>query len=447
MANFSEFRPFGQKNFSACLSGKHQNLFCPTASKFRKIISKAYFAKGQMNKPLPSDCLYCGNNPVPHFLYWYFESLNILFGPIRRSLTNSWLARILERLAERLNIALWFVKTGLALKVLSINNKPENCRIQRAKVLWEEAEKRAMVMGELLLFGKPFDTYLVKLESNDRKLVFSGLPRPKGFSHENLDWMDDKWLFKKKMRHCNLPVPCGSQAWNFRQAKRAFHKLIKPVVVKPRAGSRGRHSTTNVNTLDELEQAYLTAKQLSFWVVVEECLSGPVYRATLINYELCGALRGDPPSIIGNGISTIAELVEIKNKLSRKGVKEIFLDEAKTDFLKRQNLSLNSVLKPGKKIFLTEKIGVNYGGSSSEDYEICHKDNKDLFVSAAKIVNDPIVGFDFIIPDITQSWKTQNCGFIEANSLPFINLHHNPLHGRPRNIAAKVWDMLKWDCC
>ncbi len=50
MANFSEFRPFGQKNFSAYLSGKHQNLFCPTASKFRKIISKAYFAKGLMNK-------------------------------------------------------------------------------------------------------------------------------------------------------------------------------------------------------------------------------------------------------------------------------------------------------------------------------------------------------------------------------------------------------------
>ncbi len=46
MVNFSEFRPFGQKNFSAYLSGKHQNLFCPTASKFRKIISKAYFAKG-----------------------------------------------------------------------------------------------------------------------------------------------------------------------------------------------------------------------------------------------------------------------------------------------------------------------------------------------------------------------------------------------------------------
>jgi len=89
-----------------------------------------------------------------------------------------------------------------------------------------------------------------------------------------------------------------------------------------------------------------------------------------------------------------------------------------------------------------EKIGVNYGGSSSEDFEICHSDNKELFVRAAKIIGDPIVGFDFIIPDIAKSWKEQECGFIEANSLPFVNLHHNPLLGQPRNVAAKVWELI-----
>jgi cyanophycin synthetase len=85
---------------------------------------------------------------------------------------------------------------------------------------------------------------------------------------------------------------------------------------------------------------------------------------------------------------------------------------------------------------------VNYGGSSSEDFEICHPENKKLFVKAAKSLGDPIVGFDFIIPDISQPWQEQKCGFIEANSLPFINLHHDPLLGQPRNVAAKVWEMI-----
>jgi hypothetical protein len=31
---------------------------------------------------------------------------------------------------------------------------------------------------------------------------------------------------------------------------------------------------------------------------------------------------------------------------------------------------------------------------------------------------------------------------LEANSLPFINLHHDPLLGTPRNVAGMVWDML-----
>ena len=105
---------------------------------------------------------------------------------------------------------------------------------------------------------------------------------------------------------------------------------------------------------------------------------------------------------------------------------------------------LNYIPSAGDRINLSEKIGVNYGGSSSEDFEICHPDNKQLFVRAAKVLGDPVVGFDFIIADITKSWKEQKSGFIEVNSLPFINLHHDPLLGRPRNVAAPVWDMLGW---
>jgi hypothetical protein len=47
-----------------------------------------------------------------------------------------------------------------------------------------------------------------------------------------------------------------------------------------------------------------------------------------------------------------------------------------------------------------------------------------------------------MIPDITKSWRKQRCGFLEANTVPFINLHHHPHKGKPRNVAAKVWDMI-----
>jgi len=174
---------------------------------------------------------------------------------------------------------------------------------------------------------------------------------------------------------------------------------------------------------------------------------------------LAGVLRGDPPFVTGDGQNSIDNLIKQKNQAAHPGVKDIVVSGEMERFLQRQmevKIRKNSkfqipnskpfayVPEKGESVVLSEKIGVNYGGSSSEDYDICHSDNKELFIRAAKILGDPIAGFDFIIPDITVSWKNQKCGFIEVNSLPFINLHHDPLLGTPRNAAALVWDMIGW---
>jgi hypothetical protein len=383
-----------------------------------------------------NSCPYCGNNPVPHLVYWYFESLNILLSPFRQLLLKVF------SFVRAPSFSKFFLWLGVAVGIIKFQDDKNKCNVDRAKVLWEEAGHRGIVMKELLLFGRPFDTYVAEKIQDPRfkiQIIFSGLPRPKNINRAALDVMDDKGILKKKFLAAGLPVPSGGSVWNFIQAKKIFENVNRPVIVKPRAGSRGRHSTTYVKTIDELKFAYKVAKKLCFWVVVEEQLFGPVYRATLINYELCGVLRGDSPQVVGDGLSSIAQLISAKNSANHPGVKDIVVDDSMEDFLQKQNLNLSTVLEKGKLVNLSEKIGVNYGGSSSEDYDVCHTDNKELFIRAAKIVGDPIVGFDFIIPDITRSWKEQKCGFLEANSLPFINLHHHPLLGQPRNVAAKVW--------
>ena len=58
-------------------------------------------------------------------------------------------------------------------------------------------------------------------------------------------------------------------------------------------------------------------------------------------------------------------------------------------------------------------------------------------------LKDPLVGVDFIMEDITKSWKEeQHCGIIECNSLPFIDLHHYPLFGKADNVAGALWDLV-----
>lgn len=391
------------------------------------------------NKP---GCPYCGNNPVPHFTHWYFETVNIVLTPFRRALFYNPLARLLGTWVRKSDWARKLVGWLAGVRLIRFQGDVAQCRVRRAQVLWEEAARRGVEMRQLEFLGKPLDGYVARKPALKKEIVFFGLPRPVSGQRDALDWMDDKRLFKAFFKKHNLPVPAGGSVTRLRQARSLFASLEKPVIVKPRAGSRGRHSTTYVNNPEELTQAFQVAKQLCFWVMVEEQLLGPVYRATLINFELCGVLRGDPPQVTGNGSSSIRQLVETKNATLPAGVKSIKLDDQAARFLQRQKLTYEDVPKTGTVVYLSEKIGVNYGGSSSEDFEICHPDNKALFVRAARVLGDPIVGFDFIIPDITRSWQSQKCGFIEANSLPFINLHHDPLLGQPRNVAAKVWDML-----
>ena len=58
------------------------------------------------------------------------------------------------------------------------------------------------------------------------------------------------------------------------------------------------------------------------------------------------------------------------------------------------------------------------------------------------MLDDPLVGVDFMMDDMARSWKEQKCGVIECNSLPFIDLHHFPLKGPARNAAGNVWDLI-----
>lgn len=405
-------------------------------------------------------CPYCGNNPVPHRIYWYNETLNILLTGIRQIVLYNPVSVGFAQRGWGQKFAHFFLAVGEGLKIISRQRDLNKCKVRRAQVLWEEADKRNIEMQELLLFGKPVDTYIAtKKESQISNLpaspasrqfsiLFSGLPRPQGYSNRWLDLMDDKWMLKQKFLEEGLPVPAGGSAGSKNAALKIFSKIQKPAIVKPRAGSRGRHSTIFVFTPSELVSAFRIAQKLCHWVMVEEQLPGPVYRATVINFHLAGVLRGDPPQIVGDGQHSIRELVDIKNRLPHPGVKDIVADPAMEKFLIRQFAGrfvgnpLEFIPAAGEAVLLSEKIGVNYGGSSSEDFDICHADNKELFVRAARVLGDPVVGFDFIIPDISRSYKEQRCGFIEVNTLPFINLHHDPLLGTPRNVAAEVWEMM-----
>jgi cyanophycin synthetase len=111
-------------------------------------------------------------------------------------------------------------------------------------------------------------------------------------------------------------------------------------------------------------------------------------------------------------------------------------------FLLRQGLTVDSVLQKDRTIDLTEKIGVRVGGTSFEATDT-HPAIISVMEAAARVVGDPLIGFDFIIDRLDEDPSGKRWGIIECNTMPFINLHHDPLYGPSNNVAGKVWDLME----
>jgi len=106
-------------------------------------------------------------------------------------------------------------------------------------------------------------------------------------------------------------------------------------------------------------------------------------------------------------------------------------------------LRIDDVLEKNKVVTFSQKTSRGCGGTTTDVTDIIHPENIKMLEHVAKFLDDPLIGVDFIIEDITKSWKEeQHCGIIECNSLPFIDLHHYPLFGKPVNVAGKLWDLV-----
>ncbi|MFA6050634.1 MAG: hypothetical protein WC761_05560 [Candidatus Paceibacterota bacterium] len=381
-------------------------------------------------------CIYCGNNPTNHALSYFFQTILVPLTPLVRAV--SYLPnRFIERIIEIVSIPyLWLFTT---IRMWSFSNDPNDACTERSRVIWDEAMQRGIKMQQLKVFGKAVEQYRAKV--NGRWRYFESIPLPPRFRGRSYAWMDDKWILKNFLESHGVPVAYGRSVSSDKEALETFREGRAPFIAKPRLGSRGRHTSTFLATESELLKGFRIAQTLGHFVIVEEQLFGSVYRGTYVDGEVVGILRGDPPRITGDGVHTIEDLIESKNKSKHEKVKDVLITPMLIEFLERQNLSLGTILPKGKTIDLSEKIGINYGGFAVEMLPETHPKILEYIKKAGDALNAPVIGFDFIIPDVTKDPDTLRWGIIEANSLPFINLHHFPIEGTPINVAGKVWDL------
>ncbi len=379
-------------------------------------------------------CSACGTSPVNHTFLFVDNFLNETLGRFMNFFFNTYKNRRLTRYVE---IIMYFFLRGIGM--LKYNTDISKVSSGRSELIWIEARKRSIKMDQIKIFNKCIDNYRAFI--NGSIYYFESIPIPPHLNQYGYTWLDDKLKLAKKLKKGELKTPKTFLAITERGALKAFDKLEKPIIIKPKNGSRGRHTTTNINTKEELIKAFRLGKQISFTLVLQEHLYGSVCRATIVGDELVGFFKALPPQITGDGKQNIEALIIEKNKNKNEKLGDILINEELINFITRQGYTLASILENGKTIDLIAKTGRLYGGHTREMINEIHPKIHQIFQKAAKIIQAPVAGFDIIIEDPTKDPDLQKWGIIECNSLPFIDLHYYAEEGPRINPAEKIWDL------
>ncbi len=246
---------------------------------------------------------------------------------------------------------------------------------------------------------------------------------------------DNKSFTKYFLEQLNIPVPKGVRVHNIQAIAENFNRLSKPVVVKPVSEMWGKGVTTNIMTLNEAKRAYKIATQYKGkYVIMEEHVAGDDHRILYIGGKFIAGLKRSPPYIIGNGKDTIEAIIKKENKKRKKSdkiVKEILVDSAVLNFLKKQKYSLKRKPRKGEVVKIRMTGNISSGGISENITSKVHPSIIKLGEEIISYLDLEIGGIDVLTTDITKPLEKTGGRISEINHNPDIGMHTSPYIGKP----------------
>lgn len=256
----------------------------------------------------------------------------------------------------------------------------------------------------------------------------------------------DKDLTKSLLQSCGVPVPEGRMVDSPADAWDAAEDIGVPVVVKPYDGNHGRGVFTNLTTREEVEAAYAAAIDEGSGVIVERFIRGDEHRLLVVGGKLVAAARGETAAVVGDGKSTINELIDLQiNSDPRRGAAEEFpLDvilladnPVALHEVERQGYTADSVPPAGREVLI-----LRTGNHTCDITDQVHPTVAAAASLAARIVGLDIAGVDLVAEDISQPLDAQRGAIVEVNAGPGLLMHLKPLNGVAQPVGRAIVDHL-----
>jgi cyanophycin synthetase len=257
----------------------------------------------------------------------------------------------------------------------------------------------------------------------------------------------DKELTKSLLDAVGIPVPKGMPASSAEQAWKIAQEIGLPVVVKPRGGNQGRGVSVRLRTQEAVMSAFEIARA-DGEVIVERHIEGADFRLLVINGRLVAAARREPPQVIGDGKSTITQLVAVANLDPRRGddhstsLSKLLLDEIGRETLAEQSLTVDSVPAPGAAVMLRRNANLSTGGTAADVTDIVHPSVAQCMVEAARMVGLDVAGVDLVSPNVSEPLELSGGAIVEINAAPGLRMHIEPSSGIGRPVGKAIVDSM-----
>ncbi len=263
----------------------------------------------------------------------------------------------------------------------------------------------------------------------------------------SVDIACDKLLSKNILMDQCIPVAEGYKVNNYIDLLFKAERIGYPVVLKPRFGNQGKGVIVNIKNQKELVNAYRIINNKFQNIMIEKYINGKDYRACVVDGKVVAVAQRIPPYIIGDGKSTIYELIKELNRDERRGdghekpLTKVKIDKELKNNINKAGYTLGHILPKGDKLELRHNANLSTGGVAVDCTDLICNETKEVCERVAKAIGIDICGIDICCRDISKPLN-DNEGIMEVNAAPGIRMHQYPYKGESRNVAKAIVDMM-----
>jgi len=231
-----------------------------------------------------------------------------------------------------------------------------------------------------------------------------------------------------------------------RSASQFLARAAAACVVKPATSSSGFGVTSHVRTAADLRRAVWWSGRFGERLLIERQAEGDVYRVLVFDGDVIDVIRCRPPSVLGDGRSTIAQLVEAEYERriqarGMAGVRPLAIDLDAVLTLRDEGRSPHDVPEAGAIVHVKTVTNQN----RRADNEALATPLPAALIAAAQgaasALGLRLAGVDIVTVD-PHSGLAGAAAIIDVNPRPGLWHHFEAVRGDDRDVCAEILNRL-----